>query len=529
MYQYEIKKIGPEKRVIVYLNNNIIFEGEPSFSASEETLFEKALLALEGTYPDIRGNIRRKGLTKKYVYDITIINQSNTSITVYQVNESGNLLQIYSGYAENENYAITNAITNLQDTYPDINQMELRKKTDQTAGLNLFKKKNESLQSETGITSNLLPAGFDDLIDKKNQLTDTIKSIQTDGFSTAKIGEQIWKNLIEPRLLTEKQIIKKIVMLTSSSSPIPITEEYAQLIVYGKVYDRKPEEPNDSIGELWDNDRKDPSCIATPEEEDYQPPIYKSHPMYQKVETMLKDIKEALIQLGIKLAEFIMAIPAAITTMISAFASLVSSILILPWGSGIPTALTAVQTMIKTIKDLQSKTAELLPHLGIINLIGLILPKTAQIVISQINAIFVIFMGILTAILGILSILKSITIPLEKLKKKAKDAKLEIKLKAEPEIITTSDGSSILSVEASNGDWQYKYKWTDEHNHIIPKDINDEDDEGKRTVKPLHTTIYTCRVTDGSGSSKEKTITIIVDKPGGGGDGGSGPHAGGNP
>ena len=293
----------------------------------------------------------------------------------------------------------------------------------------------------------------------------------------------------------------------------PMSEEDAQLCIYGKLYYKN--------GKLYDNDKIDPACISQPDDDDYIPPLDENHPMWKKITNQIKDLEDGLVQLGIKLGEFTIAIPTTIATIATSLAALVSSIIILPFGAGIPTAMTSVLTMIEAIKKLQQKTAEILPLLVIIDIIGLLLPKEAQSVITQINIIFGIFVTILAALTLILGLLNKVTKALSKSKKKMDSIELTVKAKAEPPMITK--GKEVkLSVEASGSDYNFTYEWTDINGNIVPRDPNDleGDDDGNRTVIPnipvvrdtyrpgLPSTTYTCKVIDGKGTIKTSTVKV---------------------
>jgi len=450
-----------------------------------------------------------------YVYDIWIISKSTTEIKVYEIQANGSENQIYSTTESDVNTAIAQSMTDLSSEYPNINQMKLRHKIDQpTTSTNTTTKitSNTKTSSSTGTTFNTPQT--DDLTKSKEDLQKKITTLQISGLPpVSKVPSDIWEKAIKPKLLTQRQITKKIIIMQGTSFNPPISEEDAQLCVYGKIYYKN--------GKLYDNDKLDPACVAQPGDEDYQPPIDENHPMWKKINQQIKDLEDGLKQLGIKLGEFTIAIPVTIATIATSLAALVSSIVILPFGSGIPTAMTAVQTMMASIKNLQQKTAEILPLLAIIDTIGLLLPKEAQPVIAQINVIFGIFVTILAALTLIIGLLDKVTKALSKSKKKMDSIELTVKTKAEPPMITK--GKEVkLSVEASGSDYQFTYEWTDNNGNIIPRDPNnlDGDDDGIRTIIPnipytfeslkarLPQTTYNCKVTDGKGTSKTSSVTI---------------------
>lgn len=328
----------------------------------------------------------------------------------------------------------------------------------------------------------------------KDELETKITNLQELGLPGIKdIPKTLWKNLIEPKLLTPRQVAKKILIIQGQG--FELSEEDAQIIVYGKAYYKN--------GKLYDNDKKDPACVAKPGDEDYESPIDENHPMWKKVEGMFKELKDKLVQLGIKLGEFLIALPAAIISIATSLIALVSSIIILPFGSGIPTALTAVQTMVSTLKSLQSKTAELLPLLAIIDMIALLLPKEAQAVVAQINVIFAIILTIITSLLAILGLLEKVTSALGKAKKKMDEQSMELDCKVEPSNVNKGD-TVKLSATATGGDWNFNYKWTDQYNNVIGN-------TNLVSIAVQSTTTFNCIATDGKGTIKRSSVKVKVD------------------
>lgn len=540
MYYYEFKSKLDEKYILVYNENESIYIGKPS-NKDEGILLNEALLNLENIYSNIRSNIKHKTIQQNSLTiqpsDINFnfggeINISFTRIEQIVFNKLERLdpkglstlwnefNKLRTDYFNFTNPPMINGTYYNSPTWED--GVEYRQA--------IIDKGNEILSltyipdnykipapsvtnTDSGSTEDIKfnnPPGLDGMKDKKNELQDKVNQLQQIGLPSVKdLGKQIWDNMIKPKLLTHRQIAKKMLILQGKSMPVPLNEEDAQLIIYGKIYYKD--------GQLYDNDLEDPSCVSKPTDDDYEPPLDENHPLWQKIVNMLKDIKDGLLQLGIKLGEFIFAQPQAITVIATSLISLVSSLVILPFGSGIPTALTTVQTMINTIKTLQQKTAEILPLLGIIDSIGLILPKEAQSVIAQINIIIGIYMGILTAITAILSLLDSVVNALNSTKNKMESIPLEIEPKAEPSVVALNN-TTKLSAGAKGSDWKFTYEWKDINGNIIPKDTN-TDDDGTRTVTPIipivvtnpplpSTTKYFVKVTDSKGNIKEGEIVI---------------------
>ena len=350
----------------------------------------------------------------------------------------------------------------------------------------------------------------------KDTISEKIVSLQSIGLPPiTDIPKILWEQVIKPQLLTERQVAKKMILLSTKTFPVPMTEEDAQLFIYGKIYYKD--------GSLYDNDAKDPNCVAQPGDEDYQPPIDKTHPIWQKIEKYIKDFKDSLIQLGIKLGEFLFLIPATIANITIGLTSLLASIVILPFGSGIPTAMNAILSMMNSIKILQAKFAEILPLLAGIAIIGLLLPPSAQDIISKITALLATMGGILVAMTSILGLMDTITKLVDKSKKKMKSVKFSVKAKADPTSVKLNQ-STILTVEASGGDYDYVYEWTDSNGAVISNSTTSGDDDGKREITPIIPTIsaeqlkkgasptieYICKVTDNGGKGTSSTGSVTI-------------------
>lgn len=326
----------------------------------------------------------------------------------------------------------------------------------------------------------------------KEELEGKIKDLQEMGITNP---AKMIVSKVESMLLTKRQIAKKFLLLSTQSCSIPMTEEDAQLFIYGKIYYKD--------GKLYDNDIKDPSCVAKPGDDEYQPPIDKNHPLWQKIEKMIKDFIDALNQLGVKLGEFIVAIPAIIITIATSLIALVSAAIILPFGAGLPTALTTVQTMMAAIKELQAKISQFLPCLDpIIEGIGAILGNIGQVIVSLINTIFGAINKIVGLITGVLGLLSPVTDLLSAKKKESEEQKPAVDVKADQTSIDSGE-SVKLNATASGGDWKFTYAWSDSNGSIVGNTAD-------VTVTPKQTTTYNCKVTDGTGTVTESSVKIKV-------------------
>ena len=351
----------------------------------------------------------------------------------------------------------------------------------------------------SGITIN--SPNTDILKKKTTEIQDKVKDLQMGGDPIATMGKTLWDNVVKPKLMTHRQIVKKMLIMSGQAYPIPIDEETAQEIVYGKIYYKN--------GKLYDNDIEDPNCVAQPGDEDYEPPMDESHPIWQKITNIFDEIKNSLEQLGAKIKELLSAAIAAIPTIIVSLTALISSAIILPFGSGLPTALSAVQTMMKTIKDLQAKIAEILPFLNFVNYLALVLPLSAQGIIAAIEVIISMITGVVTAVNIPVGMLTTVTSKLGSASNKLNN----LTLKIDPTFETVEEGIK-LSANAAGGDFNFTYMWTELKpngtSETIAPNPTMEDDDGTRIVSPLVTTTYNCKVTDGKNATKEKIIVVQV-------------------
>jgi len=481
-----------------------------------------------------------------YVYDIFVISKNTTEITVYEIQSNGYAVQIYNTTESDTNSAIAQALTDLLVTNPDIKTMTLRTKTDQTITTTLTgstassgstltssaagsaaqtaTNSNSTTDGSGDVQTHLLLALADpgpadvvklptpvninspDTTAINTALKDInakIKSLQEIGLPGIKDAvKAVWTNAIQPKLMTQRQIAKKYLIMQGQSYDPPMAEEDAQRVVYGKLYFKG--------GKLYDNDLLDPKCIAQPGDEDYHKPMDENHPIWQKIVNMIKDLENSIMQLAIKLGEFTFALPNAIAVIAVSLVALVSSMVILPPGSGVPTAISAVQTMLSTIKELQAKTAVLLPLLAILDTIGLLLPKSAQAVIAQINVIVVMLVTIIAVLNTILGLLGAIVSKVSSSTAAMKAQGLSLTTKADPATVKLGQ-SSNLTATATGGDWNFTYQWTDPTGTIIGS-------SSSVTVTPTipaivivtnpPTATYTCKVTDGTGTSATSTTIV---------------------
>ena len=210
--------------------------------------------------------------------------------------------------------------------------------------------------------------------------------------SIAQIGVFLWKNLVKPKLLTERQICKKIIMMNGQYYTPPITEDRVQLIVYGKIYDKKPGLPTDTILTLWDNDKSDTNCVSKPTDKHYIPPLDKNAPMMKEVLNKKEQLRKSMQELGIFAGQLAITQPTAMVQIVATTTSIASSLVIMPPGSGLPVAFASLLTMMNVIRKIQESIGAILPFLEPLQFLSLLLPASAQPIVGQVNAIITILM-----------------------------------------------------------------------------------------------------------------------------------------
>lgn len=440
-YTYQIKISGPNKWVIVYEYDQLIYKGNTSFSATEDVLISEAITALQDTFPEV-------------------VNMKPNVAEVSRLQEKDN----YDAQTPTTSPSATNIPTSSASSTPS---MTAKLSPDMTSLSGGTIKIKEDIRKLTGIGK---PPTFSSFL------------------------KMVWDTSIKPKLLTERQVMKKMIMMQGQSYPIPITEERAQLMVYGKVYDRKPELPTDTILTLWDNDKSDPNCVSKPSDDDYIPPMDENSPMWQDILKKKDELKDSLDEIGIKMGEIVFSLPIAAIEITASLISIASSAVILPPGSGLPTALSSLQTMINSIAKFQAAQGLILPSLQPLLFLALLLPASAKDSVEMVTIMITAYVGLVTsvtvvanAVMSLISGLSSMLPGIGTADFKMPTQEVTIKPEATPSSI--SKGTNVtLKSGANGGSWKYNYEWTeyagpeDVSGTVIPADKTPDD--GTRNIKP---------------------------------------------
>ena len=237
----------------------------------------------------------------------------------------------------------------------------------------------------------------------------------------------IYGDLIEPNILTERQIAKKMLVISSGMMPavgnIPsaptLDEKTAHLIVYGKLKYRGDgtlsdnELPYDSVK----NPLGDPTCVYDPENnpEDFKltgvtTPMSAKSMMMMWIKDAKSQVKKSFMQIGLKSKAIEIAADHFIGSITIAAATVP--------GYSLPTAINpgAIKKAFSDVGDagnnLSAKINDLIDYFDpILQFLPFLLPDTAIIdtILSIVNAILSAINIILTVIAGLMPKILTIT------------------------------------------------------------------------------------------------------------------------
>jgi len=301
---------------------------------------------------------------------------------------------------------------------------------------------------------------------------------------------------IKQHFMTDRQIMKKLIMVGGDMSGIPnpyaldiqMSEESAHSLVYGKLtYDDK--------GKLVDDEVNFPECV------DKKSKVKKSHPMKMWIKNKKLEVGIAFDQLKSKSVEISLTSTQLGVETTAAFITIGSSAAILPIGAGIPTAFSALQGIFASLQAFQTKINQILPILEPLTFIAiLIFENVIETVVGMINTL----LGTITLSLNAVAALLS---PITQLKgiigTEPQTPGLQLNsVSASPSTIQ-SGNKTTLNATVSNGSWQYEYIWTDKTTgSIISQNQQVE-------VEPLSSRTYSCSVVDGKAIVYGEVAVIV--------------------
>jgi len=379
------------------------------------------------------------------------------------------------------------------------------------------------------------------------QIEDLNKNIETLTEKIESISEKISTPLVKIdvsdadedgdfKFMTDRQVMKKIVMnggdvtgLGSADVPdydIPTDlideddnqdpEERAHFIVYGKLLLKSPDVVyTRNISDKYvDNEIEYPECF------DKKHAMSDTHPLKTWVKDIKKEVKKSVKQVGIKTGEIVDAGIQLGIEVAAATVTLGSSAVIMPPGSGLPVAFSAVLSIFTSLQSFQTKIVTIVPFLAPLTFLGVLLPiAIVEVVIGIVNGALLAIVTAIGTIEGLISVITGIKsmllgavpagIP------SVEGANMTTSPPEEMELIVTANPSTInvgemtkLDIIASKGSWKYDYSWSSTHNaNIAFKFLSTEK---TLEVSPPLTTTYKVEVTDSSGSKKIQDIIVTV-------------------
>lgn len=330
---------------------------------------------------------------------------------------------------------------------------------------------------------------LDQLPDKIKGLTDNILSV----------GEKISPPVIpislsDDDMLSDREVVKKLLIQGGSVAGAPsdlpddkqvkMAENAAHMTVYGKL----PTDP----------DPLTPDLTKTP--------IKDGHPMMEKAKNMKSELKTTLSQLAQKTKEVLAATQQLISDLIQAIITLASSAVVLPFGAGVPTGLSAVMSIFSSLQAYQTKLMQVIPLLQPLSNIALVVKSSdkAESVAGLVNQALGKIGEPLNLIDGLMDKLSIVGKKAQETQEASKPIKVEI-TNSNP-FITPEKPESKLTAIASQGTWEYTYKWTSN------KDNTWMSTEKEIVVNPTVSTTYTVEVKDTNEPPSVATTTTIVHK-----------------
>ena len=142
------------------------------------------------------------------------------------------------------------------------------------------------------------------------------------------------------------------VQTNSANTQIPVDEKSVHIVIYGKYM-------MGADGKVVDNEIKFPECV------DHDRAMSLTHPtLKEKIPKMKKDIKNSIDMLKIKEAKLKDAVKLAGKQIITGISAFAAAAITIPIGSGVPTAMAALQSIVAAIATLAGSVMEIIPILG---------------------------------------------------------------------------------------------------------------------------------------------------------------------
>ena len=335
------------------------------------------------------------------------------------------------------------------------------------------------------------------------------------------------------KFMTDRQIAKKVVMMFGNMTGLSVTElantavtdnvpvqgqpivnklagqeinsidqNIAHLMVYGKFL-------YDANGQLVDNEILFPKCVAGEGKgESGITHMSVSFPLLVWIKDLKKEFKNAIASLRIKAGELAQAYIDMQFQLVLAITTLASAATILPPGSGLPTALSAVKSIPTALMAFQTRILQLLPLLKPLSYAKVLIPiDKLDPAIAPINVVLKLILRpfvVIDVILTLVAALAGATPPVPGVDGVPPDP-LKLNLTAEPSSLPLFNPNGIyvdLKAGANGGSYHYYYQWSSSPAGLISNNKNP-------THKPTTTTTYTVKVLD-TKTNEQTTSSITV-------------------
>jgi len=285
-----------------------------------------------------------------------------------------------------------------------------------------------------------------------------------------------------------------------------IDANLAHLIVYGKFM-------YDANGRLVDNEILFPDCVASDGEGQGESGITNmsiDFPLMQWIRDAKKEFKFAIAALRIKAGELGQAFIDMQFQLVLAVTTLASAATILPPGSGLPTALSAIKAIPTTLMAFQTRIMQLIPYLKPLSYLKVLIPvDKVDAAIAPINVVLNLIkrpFAIVDIILTLVTVLTGATPPVPGADGVTPPDPMEVKPTAEPNNLPLGNPDKTvvqLKANASKGSWQYVYQWSSDPFGFVSS-------KSDPTVIPKVTTKYICKVADKQDTSNVVTSSVTV-------------------
>lgn len=281
-----------------------------------------------------------------------------------------------------------------------------------------------------------------------------------------------------------------------------IDEDTAHLIVYGKFL-------YDTNGRLVDNEILYPDCYYKKGEGGEVNNMDDDFPLMQSIKDIKNDLKLAVAGLRIKIGEIGQAFIDMQIQLVLAVTTLASAVTIMPPGSGLPTALSAIKAIPAALMAFQTRIMQILPLLPPLKYLNVLLGDKADSAIGSVNMMLILMkrpFDAMDTVLSLITALAGSTPPVPGVDGEPTEP---IVVAPSATMTTVKSGDNVeISANASKGSWQYTYEWTaqiqNQTSGVLSK-------EKTLKTKTIYTTKYIVKVTDKKeGTVKFGDITINV-------------------